>query len=290
MKLFATRVWGYDPATWPLATFGTEGICSNLLRASSPGDRIAFVGTKRAPTSEVEQGCILGYAEFGRDTVDTLSVLDANTIAPEAYDERGNFRWPRGIVLTRAWKVEPPAPDLVETIGRQLPYNATTMAVVLSEDERIKIFQLPCHEVELTGSDAYQEIRRRTDILQGGGRSKGPVPSDRQGGGYAVGQLSYTYVMRFGKTRCFKIGRTIDLNRRLGELNMHVPFELLEQKWQPYLSEQYENEDLAHEMEQRLLDSLPQECITGERFMIDATDLDILWAQCLMDIGKEAKG
>jgi len=289
MKLFATRVWGYDPATWPLATFGTEGICSNLLRASSPGDRIAFVGTKGAPTSEEERGCILGYAEFGRNIEDTLSVFDADIIGPEAYDERGNFRWPHGIALTRAWQIEKPAPDLVETIGRQLPYNATTMAVELSDDERDKIFDLPCNEVKLVGSKTYQEIRRRTGILQGGGRSKGPVPSDRQGGGYQVGQVSYTYVVRFGKSQCFKVGYTIDLNRRLGELNAHVPFELLEQKWQPYLSEQHVNEELAHEMEQRVLDALPKESITGERFVLDSGDLDVFWAHCLMDIGKDNK-
>jgi len=287
MKLFATRVWGYDPAIWPLATFGTEGVCNNLLRASSPGDMIAFVGTKGAPTSKEEQGRILGYAEFGRDTVDTLSVLDADTISPEAYDEHGNFRWPRGIVLTRAWQIKKPTSDLVETIGRQLPYNATTMAVELTGEEREKIFELPCSEIKLVGSKAYQEIRRRTKILQGGGRSKGPSPSDRQGGGYQTGQISYTYVVRFGKTECFKVGFTTDLNRRLHELNAHVPFELLKQKWQPYLSEQHVSEALAHEMEQHVLDAVPQEGITGERFITDAGELDVIWARCLMETGKE---
>jgi hypothetical protein len=94
MKVFATRVWGFDPGVWPVITFGLEGNRDWLLQNSSSGDRIVFVGTQGAPTSESERGRLLGMAEIGRRAVDTLDVIRADIRNPEDYDEQGNFKWP----------------------------------------------------------------------------------------------------------------------------------------------------------------------------------------------------
>lgn len=287
MKLFATRVWGIDPVKWPLATFGTEGICAKLIRETSPGDRLVFIGTKGRPTKEEQRGRILGYFEFGRVVVKSLDVLERDSIMPEAYDKKGVFKWPYAVPLTKAWLLDSPLPDLVETIGRQLERHATTMAVELSDTEAQKILDIPCHEVTIHGSKAYDAIVRRSENLHGGGRSRGPAPSDRQGGSYKTGRQAFTYVMRFGGTNCYKVGYTNDLARRLGELNAHIPYEVEGQDiWKQYLTEHHEDERRAYEMEQRLLDALPPDNIIGERFTCDSMELEVLWAKCLMTLGE----
>ncbi|VAW05498.1 hypothetical protein MNBD_ALPHA04-2038 [hydrothermal vent metagenome] len=101
MKLFATRVWGFDPHNWPVVTFGLDGHRDNLLRKSSAGDAIVFVGTQGEPTTEKDQGRLLGVAQFGRDPVDTLEIIPEEVLRPEQYDERGNFRWPKALIMTR---------------------------------------------------------------------------------------------------------------------------------------------------------------------------------------------
>ena len=87
MKLFATRVWGFDPHNWPVVTFGLDGHRDSLLRKSSAGDAIVFVATQGEPTPEKDQGRLLGIAQFGRDPVDTLDILPEGVLRPEQYDE-----------------------------------------------------------------------------------------------------------------------------------------------------------------------------------------------------------
>ena len=117
MKVFITRVWGFDPERWPVITFGLEGNRDNLLQDSSPGDRIVFVGTLREPTPEPLRGRLLGMAEIGRIAVDTLDVIGEDVRGPQDYDEAGHFRWPKAILMVSAhWEEAPLALGAVETI------------------------------------------------------------------------------------------------------------------------------------------------------------------------------
>jgi len=81
MRIFATRVWGFDPETWPVITFGLEGNRDNLLKNSVAGDRIIFVGTQTDPTHDSDKGRILGMAEIGRISVATLKIVKAEDIS-----------------------------------------------------------------------------------------------------------------------------------------------------------------------------------------------------------------
>jgi hypothetical protein len=282
-KVFATRVWGFTPGIWPIASFGSDGICKNLLAKSAPGDVLVFVGTKGPPTPEAEQGCVLGYCMFGRDIVDTISVIDPDTLRPEAYDERGELRWPRGMVMARAWRVDlDPLPDLVATIGRQLERMATTYAVDLEADEAERVLALPVREVTLSGTERFDALRLKSERLAG--RSIGPVPGSgaRKGSTASDNRAAQTYVFRFGNSDCFKIGWAHDWCTRLNAVNAHVPFELLGRKWKPYLWHDWSCAEEAYAMEQRLLDALPQDRITGERVQIGSSDLEVIWARALV--------
>jgi len=283
-QVFATRVWGFEPDLWPVASFGSDGICRNLIAQSEPGDILVFVGTKGAPTQAHEQGRILGYARFGRDVVDTLSVLRAEDVRPEAYDETGQFRWPRAMVLTQAWRIAAdPLPDLVETIGRQLPRMATTYAVPLSDEEGRAVLSLSAAEEVLRGTERFERLRLKSDRLQG--RSTGPRPHEgaRRAGVQASDGPAFTYAFRFGQTDCFKIGWSHDPAARLKDINTHVPVEVTGAAWMPYLQQEWQDgADAAYDMEQRVLDLLPQDRIIGERFQIARDALDSIWLRAFM--------
>jgi len=276
--MFATRVWGYDPKIFPIASFGSEGLCNHLLKKSSLGDRLVFVGTKGPPTHPNEQGKILGYIEFGRDVVNTLDVSSKEAYPAEAFERNGNLKWPRALVATRAWSINlEPLPDLVETIGRQFTRDATTMAVDLSEGEAAKILELPMVEVSVPEGEVLMKLRRRNERLAPKGRSKGPNPSSREGGGYELGNSAWTYAMQFGDRPCFKVGWSTDPKRRLGEVNKHVPSELLKEEWSLLTTHKWENENLAHKMEQAILDAFPPKKISGERVNITIREFEQVW-------------
>ncbi len=285
MKMFATRVWGFDPTCFPIASFGSEGLCNHLLKKSAPGDILVFVGTKGHPTLPHERGKLLGYIEFGRDVVNTLDVSDRNAYPPEAFEKNGALKWPRALVATRAWKISADdLPDLVETIGRQFTRDATTMAVDLSKDEAKQILALPAVEVPLPKKKILEQLRLRNERLAPHGRSKGPTPSARDGGGYELGQTTHTYIMQFGSRPCFKIGLSTDVKRRLGEVNKHIPVEVLEEAWSVLLTHEWDSENAAYIMEQAVLDALPQDKIIGERVRVPKRIIEDIWYQYLQGI------
>lgn len=71
MQVFAKRFWGFDPARWPIISFGLEANRDALIQASTPGDLIAFIGTQSEPTEPEERGRFLGLAEIGRLPIDS---------------------------------------------------------------------------------------------------------------------------------------------------------------------------------------------------------------------------
>jgi len=64
MKLFAKRVFGFRPSRWPVVAFGQDSSRDSLLRESSPGDLVMFVGTLTSDTEPEDQGRLLGLVEF----------------------------------------------------------------------------------------------------------------------------------------------------------------------------------------------------------------------------------
>jgi hypothetical protein len=89
MQVFAKRFWGFDPARWPIISFGLEANRNALIQASAPGDLIAFIGTQSEPTEPEDRGRFLGVAEIGRLPVDSLDVLEPSNIRPFDYNARG---------------------------------------------------------------------------------------------------------------------------------------------------------------------------------------------------------
>lgn len=265
MKIFITRVWGFDPERWPVITFGLEGNRDKLLRESSPGDRIVFVGTLREPTPDSMRGRLLGMAEIGRIAVDTLDVIGDDVRGPHDYDEAGQFRWPKAILMVRAWRFAP-QPLLLDVLTEQLPYHATPQAVLLSHEDADAVRGLPFVEATIPTSPALEKAKLLDRALHGARPTTGPVPSSWQGtAGRDVNRVAFTYALQFGKTDIWKIGHAIDLKERLKQVNWHIPTEIVPERWRLSFQQQWECETDAYGMEQRVLGLLERHRTEGER-------------------------
>lgn len=281
MKLFITRVWGFDPSTWPVITFGLEGNRDNLIRDSVPGDRIAFVGTMREPTPEGMRGRILGMAEIGRRAVETLDVIDPSARSSNDYDSNGTFKWPKAILMVRAWAFTP-QPLLRDVLAEQLPYHATSQAVLLSQDDARAVLALDAVEVELPVTEALQKARLLDQALSQGKPTTGPTPASWTGTtGRSVDRQAFTYAFRFGTSEVWKIGHAVDVGERLKQVNQHVPMEVVGQQWQAVMQHPWNSEVDAHGMEQRVFKALAQHRTTGERLNCQERVLMAAWMSAI---------
>ena len=283
MKLFATRIWGFDPFNWPVVTFGLDGNRDNLLRKSRAGDAVVFVGTQGEPTQEHERGRLLGIAQFGRSPVDTLDILDEANISPDDYDERGRFKWPKALLMTRAWRfTDQPLPRLHDVLEKQLPYNAVAQAVELNEVDTQSVRSLSAKQASLPDTKIFNDFLRLDTALSQGKPTTGVIPSSWQSTiERTLGKASVTYAFQFGKTDCWKIGHTNDVQRRLKEVNQHVPFEVLNSKWVISMQQKWPDENMAFDMEQSILTSLTKYRTSGERIQCSQSVLHNAWIKTI---------
>lgn len=279
MKVFATRVWGFG-TDWPIITFTREGDRNNLIRNSLVGDRIVFVATQGEPVPVEDRGRILGMAEIGRRAVDTLDVLDPAVIKPHDYDERGQFRWPKALLMVRAWRF-PERPFLKDVLSKQLPYNATSQAVELSAIDAQAIMSLQAEELNLAQSDEMIRLRNLDEVLKSG-RSHGPAPGTGSGVvNRSADQIGFTYCFRFGKSDAWKIGRTVDVAGRRDELNKNIPIHVTGHHWEAILQHRWPDLNKAHQMEQRVLDQLECHSIGGEMVRCSQANVEKAWNKAL---------
>lgn len=281
MKIFATRVWGFNPATWPVITFGLEGNRDRLLKKSEIGDCILFVGTQNAPTDETERGRLLGIAQIGRIPVETLNVLAESVISPNDYDERGNFRWPKALAMTRAWAF-PSKPLLKDVLAEQLPYNATTQAVLLTDADAAAVMGLPGDEITIPLSEPIENLRVLEAALSRGNPTRGVIPVAWSGVvTRTLGNPSVTYAMRYGTTDCWKIGHTVDTKQRLSDVNKHIPHEVTGVQWALFRVQKWEDETMAYAMEQKLFNILSAYRTEGERVRCSEPILHDAWMHAI---------
>ncbi len=276
MKIFATRVWGFDPWNWPVVVFGREGDLNSLLARSSPGDRIVFAATLDQERVEPQnRGRLLGMAEFGRQIVRTEKLVQREHMSPHDLDETGRVRWPYALPMTKAWRF-PDIPGTVDTLGHQLPYNATSQAVLLDDDETRAIGRLRIESVELP--PVVEPYRAVVDALPRGKPTTGPTPTSASFSVERVAeQRAFTYCLQFGKRELWKIGHTVDPKQRLCEVNTHVPSEVLGERWQIVLTHPWDSSSDAQAMEQRVLKALERFRTEGERVLCSRKELDRGW-------------
>lgn len=211
MKIFATRTYGFYPEKYPVLGFGLEGNRDKLLQQSQPGDLILIVGTQTDPTKESDKGRLLGIAEFGRQAVDTLAIIDPSLVNKEDLDSDGHYRWPKALAYIRAWRF-PSKPLLKDVLSKQLPYNANTQAILLSEEDALAISRIECVEVIIQKSDEMDILRIKDTALNRNKPTTGPIPSEySKEVTRTLGKEAFTYALQYGDSDCWKIGETANI-------------------------------------------------------------------------------
>lgn len=280
MKLFSTRVWGFDPTKWPVITFNADGYRQNLLNESDVGDRIIFVATKNANADEADQGRILGMAEIGRVPVDTLAILDREDTEAgnwEPYGDRtGTFKWPKALLMTKAWEaIDKP---LLTEVMPQLNYSATYSAVEILSPYKEAVLKINWRSHPLPENEIRKRLSKLDDQFAARKTRPGPPPSSWSGEVTRDTSVqAYTYVLRYGKHDLWKVGRAIDPKARCYEINTHVPVEITGEAWKLEYTAKWPNLDRAHEIEQEIHKLLDKFGVGFERFRCSKRDLEDAW-------------
>lgn len=279
MKMFIKRFWGFDPIYWPIVAFSMRGSLDALIQQSEAGDTIAFVGTKGPETQELERGKLLGIAEFGRSRFHSRAALPPASFSEAEKGPNGDIKWPHAVLITRAWRfTDVPLPEMTEVLGRQLPMSAMSNAVLLTPEEQQRILALPREEMDVGQTKAIRDERERIAAAIGPGGTMGPVPSSFTKTVIRDAlREACTYAFQFGAANVWKIGWAHDPVARLGELNKHVPHEILGQRWGGGWTQQWASADQAFAMEQRVLRSFADAQLYGERVHCTKEALEAAW-------------
>ena len=281
MTMYAKWFYGFSPERHPIITFSQNGSRDTLLRNAKAGEVIVFVATRGTNTADENRGRVLGAAEIGTKAVRTEEVMDTSG-SPEMNFKDGKFRWAEAIPMLRAWRFDPPPLANKVFENGNLPRHAQTQAVALSDADEDTIQSLKWIEVELPQTEERQRQRRLSDAFAAQPTKPGPVVSPgRHTVTVSRKDKAWTYAARFGASPVWKIGQTSDLEKRLRDLNTHVPVEYLEEKWSIGWRQEWSSAERAKEMEQRVLTILDDKRTQGERVRCDEKELESAWIEAI---------
>jgi hypothetical protein len=91
-----------------------------------------------------------------------------------------------------------------------------------------------------------------------------------------------TYLLRFGSRDVWKIGYTGDLDRRLGEINDHIPF-FLEERWEPYTSLVWPTLQQAYAAEDAFKACLEHRSVGREQFECHEGEARQAWIEAVQE-------
>lgn len=259
MKIFIKRFYGFNPIEWPVVSFSQPGSLHSLLEKSEAGDLMAFVGTKGDQTKTEHQGKLLGLAEFGRKQLTSRQTLPPESFRKAEKGPNGDIKWPYALLITRAWEfTNNPLPNLKDVIGRQLPQSARSHAILLEPYEQQSILALPRREINVAFTRAIFDEREEIAKIVGSGGTMGPIPSS-----FTTEvtrdcfKEAFTYAYQFGSENAWKVGWAHKAEKRLGELNKHIPYKIIKQKWGNGFTQSWASADQAYAMEQDIFRQFP---------------------------------
>lgn len=108
------------------------------------------------------------------------SSLDYDLIrGPQDLDSAGNYKWPSGLELVRAWRFDDPRPLLTDITTRRFHMDTAQGIVRLEPDEADSILALPRSEVGLLSAIAARARVERADAAR---RKAAPAPTTKRTG------------------------------------------------------------------------------------------------------------
>lgn len=194
MTIYLTKVWGFGEPIGPLV-FSMEGRRDSAREMLQPGDLVVLVGTKGENTDPSEQGRLLGVMEPTAHPV--LSLDFERPYKEKDYDEKGNYKWPFGLLNRCAWRLID-RPLLEDISSRQFHMDAASGIVPLTDEEAAKVMELRREEIKLLEPTA--RTRARIDGIAAARKRSSPPRSwkiwKRRWSSFVVWRMSLTARLR----------------------------------------------------------------------------------------------
>lgn len=276
MKVFAKYFHGFDPIDWPAVTFGLESAAQSLLEGFEPGSRMVFLATSKAPVRPM-RGKIVGMMEFGNERGRVEQYFTEAMIA-EGTERYGTFRWPWAVKATKAWQFDEPYSGTTALLGK-VPMKAIRHPWLLPSRLAASVLRLPHREVALAmpfalPANELRRVKRRASRRS----SKGPPPTSYEA--LIIKTCDgpcFTYLLRFGSRDIWKVGMSVNPDRRLVEINAHIPSEILDEEWQIVRLACFKDPQTAYDAEQRILDYFRAHRTAGERISLPLAQVSAGW-------------
>lgn len=297
MKVFLTKVWGFNPEEYPVLGFSSEGGRRKYLRESRPGDWIVLAGTRGAPTPPEQRGRLLGRVQLGTQELDVEEVLRSlgTDIPTDHYLRGGRYRWPFGLPLVEAERYTG-LPDLAEVCGSYLPGTqwasyAIDVDNALGSEVLHRIEALSTEPAHILDVPAINIQRERQRILARNRRQgpTGPGPSDRRIGSDRNPGEASAYMLRLegGRDSVFKIGFSGDVMSRLETFNKALLPSITGFSWRLVETLAFESEEQAYQFEQEVHRHLQKFRADSELeiYLIDQQEIEAAWKAAFYEGG-----
>lgn len=219
-RLFATRVWGFDPANSAMQGFSSETARDNILTEMEgwPIYVVNFCGQSseqivgRAEARTMQSGDVarvLGILELQPEKA-SHGTHSSEFASKMMIDDWGETRWNYGIAVSRAWEiVDKPLSIEALPITRSVTWPATNSIVQVADSDKAILKRYQLHEVPVFG----QEFRPSALAF------REPMHTTYLAKCTDTAVLAKTQAPE--GTMLVKIGVTGDPKRRLSDLNDH---------------------------------------------------------------------
>ena len=287
MRVFARRSPSFSDVERVAVAFQNEDSRARLMKASSGMGLLAVVGLSHEPTPSSERGRLLGLVEFAPVPVALSELLDVDEELSGVSVVRDPPSGPHAVPVLRAWSFDAPLMRASDAFQDPLGIDPTERVVELTRAEADLVCLLPKTEVQAP----YETLRRQSYALAKSLQSATPTTGPKPVGWTAEvthdpNSDAWTYLMRFGERKVWKIGHTQDIERRLEELNLHVPHEALKERWALVRSKHWHTSVRAYEMEQAILLAFTSYRTIGERMECEEEVLLAAWENLVDRSGK----
>lgn len=248
MKVFATKVWGYEPERWAVLGFSREGSRNRLAGQIAPEDWVLHIGTRSAKETRTEdRGIALGIARVSEAAIATADAVEPALWAEYLAENGGRPKWPYGLPMVEARRFVSPPEERDEYLliprfrDANLALVLATDAVELEPEEAATILALPWASCTLFDSAPLREAQDRAAMRQSLRARRSPIqPTFGERTSAYVAQPACTYVFELvgkglnsavgdqmvgGKRgkRVYKVGYAIDAAKRVASLNFGLP-------------------------------------------------------------------
>ncbi len=292
-KVFLTKVWGFDPKSYPVLGFSQEGTRNSFLRDSSPGDWVVLAGTMGSETPAHQQGRLLGKVQLGQDYVDVESVLNTigTRIKEEHFDTNGVYNWPFGLPMIEA-EAFVGNPDTKEVLGDYLQgmvwaSTARDIEMALGDEAWHAIMNLDTESIDLGKVPEFerQKVRSRAFQLSARGGNTGPGPSSERSGSKSdvVAASCYLLNLKGTEKNIYKVGYTKNLEERVAKLNKGLLASISELSWELELYQRFESAEDAYNFEQLMHKKMSNFLLPNEReiYEVKGKEISTAWTSVL---------